>query len=152
MKTTPISARTLVKEMFLLSIAFILVWTALGFWLAPYFDPKRLSNLLTERLHRPVIVEALTIQPYAVAAGLSGFTMMEAYSSEVAATFKEIFVNLQTEPIFDHNSISGEIHAMGPYLHKVREFDIKGNLIEQIGEFLEPQDFIFHSYALFTGS
>ena len=129
-----------------------MVWTAFGFWLAPYFDPNRLSNLLTERLHRPVRVEALTVQPYAVAAGLSGFTMLEAYSSEVAATFQEIFVNLQTEPIFEHTPVSGEIHALGPYLHKVREFDIKGDLIEQIGEFLEPQDFFFHSYALFSGS
>jgi hypothetical protein len=141
----------LMKKVLLWMGGFLLLWGVLAGFVIPYFAPKFLANLLSEKLHRPVTIKQIDLQPYAMTASVKGFSMMEPDKSAIAASFDEIFVNLQAESIFRLAPVVQEVKLTGPHLNIIRNADGSYNFTDLIKEFLEqPDDDSKPKFAVFN--
>jgi len=141
----------LVRKILLWIGGFFLFWGVFGAFAIPYFAPKLLGNLLTEKLHRPVTIEQIALQPYAMAVSVKGFRMMESDKSAEAASFDELFVNLQAESLFRLAPVVQEARLTAPHISVIRNPDGSYNFTDLIKEFLEtPEDENKPKFAVFN--
>ncbi len=108
----------------------------LGFLLAPPLVKHFAQKILSDVLHRPVTIEAVSINPYAMTAAVRGFQVKEPDGSADALRFDELFVNLQAESLFRGGFVLREIRLASPYLRLVRNDDGRYNVSDLIEEFL----------------
>jgi hypothetical protein len=145
------SRAPLVRKALLWIGGFFLLWGVLGAFVVPYFAPKFLGNLLSEKLHRPVTIQHIALHPYAMTMSVKGFTMMERDKSAVAASFDEVFVNLQAESLFRLAPVVQEARLTNPHLNIIRNPDGSYNFTDLIKEFLErPDDGSKPKFAVFN--
>jgi hypothetical protein len=79
--------------------ALFLAVGVLGFLLLPHFLRPFLENTLSEKLHRPVKLAELAINPYAMSATIKGFSVGEREGSGELAGFDELYVNLEASSV-----------------------------------------------------
>jgi uncharacterized protein involved in outer membrane biogenesis len=107
----------------------------LGALVAPYVLRRVLSDQLTTKLHRPVTIEQIHINPYAMTATMRGFLMKERGGDATAASFDELHVNLQLMSLFRWGPVVEEMRLVRPYINLVRQEDFKYNFQDLIDEF-----------------
>ena len=151
MKPLTNTCLALAKKMLLWIGLFMLLWGLLGAFVIPYFAPRILANVLSEKLHRQVAVKTVALHPYDMSVSVTGFRMMEPDQSAVAASFDEIFVNLQVESLFRLAPVVREARLTNPRLNIIRNADGSYNFTDLIKEFLEtPDDGSKPSFAVFN--
>jgi uncharacterized protein involved in outer membrane biogenesis len=116
-------------------IAIIVAIGVLGGLLAPYVLRGVLSDQLTAKLHRPVTIDKISINPYAMTATLRGFLMKERTGNITAISFDELHVNLQAMSLFRWGLVLEELRLVKPYINLVRQEDFKYNFQDLIDEF-----------------
>jgi uncharacterized protein involved in outer membrane biogenesis len=122
-------------------IAIALALGVLGALVAPYVLRRVLSDQLTAKLHRPVTIDRISINPYAMTATLEGFLMKERNGAGTAISFDELHVNLQLMSLFRWGVVVRELRLVRPYVNLVRQEDFKYNFQDLIDEFTaQPPD------------
>ncbi|MFZ4534830.1 DUF748 domain-containing protein [Propionivibrio sp.] len=116
-------------------VAFVLVGV-LGFFVLPPFVKSTLLEKLGEALHRPVTVNSVSINPYALSVTLEGFAIKEREGSETFASFDSLYLNLEALSIFRGGPVIGEIRLVNPKLRVVRLSDKRYNFSDLVDEFL----------------
>ena len=116
-------------------VAIIAAVGVLGGLLAPYALRGVLSDQLTAKLHRPVTIEKIRINPYTMSATLQGFLMKERSGNVTAISFDELHVNLQAMSLFRLGLVLEELRLVKPYVNLVRQEDFKYNFQDLIDEF-----------------
>jgi uncharacterized protein involved in outer membrane biogenesis len=116
-------------------VAIIAAIGVLGGLLAPYVLRGVLSDQLTAKLHRPVTIEKIRINPYTMSATLQGFLMKERSGNVTAISFDELHVNLQAMSLFRLGLVLEELRLVKPYVNLVRQEDFKYNFQDLIDEF-----------------
>jgi uncharacterized protein involved in outer membrane biogenesis len=113
---------------------FIAIGLLLGLAAPPLIRGK-VASLLSEKLHRPVTIEQLRINPYAMTLAVRGFLMKERQGDTPAVSFDELFVNLQMQSLFRLAPVIKELRLTKPYVNLVRGDDFKYNFQDLIDEF-----------------
>jgi len=121
----------------------VALWTAVivaGFGLllafaVPPLLRGQLAAQLSEKLHRSVSLEQIKINPFAMTVALRGFAMKERQSPTNAASFDELFVNLDIRSLFRVAPVIEELRLTKPYVNLVRHEDGKYNFQDLIDEF-----------------
>jgi uncharacterized protein involved in outer membrane biogenesis len=113
---------------------FIAIGLLLGLAAPPLIRGK-VASLLSEKLHRPVTIEQLRINPYAMTVAVRGFLMKERQGDTPAVSFDELFVNLQMHSLFRLAPVIKELRLTKPYVNLVRGDDFKYNFQDLIDEF-----------------
>src|SRR5688572_33381734 len=60
----------------------------------------KVASVLSDKLHRPVTIEQIRINPYAMTLAVRGLLMKERQGDTPAVSFDELFVNLEMKSLF----------------------------------------------------
>src|SRR5688500_5145057 len=67
---------------------------------APPLSRGKVASALSDKFHRPVSIEQIAINPFAMSAAIRGFLMKERQGDTPALSFDELFVNLEMRSLF----------------------------------------------------
>ena len=102
---------------------------------APPLLRGKIASDLSKKLHRPVTIEQIKINPYALTVSVRGFLMREKQGQTAALSFEELFVNLELQSLFRLAPVIEELRLVKPYVNLVRQQDLKYNFQDLIDEF-----------------
>ncbi|HZV55477.1 MAG TPA: DUF748 domain-containing protein [Rhodocyclaceae bacterium] len=119
-------------------VVVILVFGAFGFLAGPPIARSLLIDTMSEKLHRPVSIGAISINPYALTVRVADLKIGETGGE--TAGFDELFLNLGLASIFRAAPVVEEFHLTGPRVHLVREASGRYNISDLLDEWLKPSD------------
>jgi len=96
------------------------LYTVLGFLVAPPIVRSQLEQRLSTLLQRPVSVERVRINPFTLRVAIEKLAVRERASSQLAAGFDELVVNLSWGSIVRLAPVVDSIVLRAPTLHLVR--------------------------------
>lgn len=111
-----------------------------GFLIAPPLVRSVAQNTLSDLLHRPVSIEAVSINPYALSAEVRGFRIQERDSDATAASFSSLYVNVELESLFRGGVVVEELKLVEPVVRVVRLEGRRFNWSDVIDEILNKPD------------
>ena len=82
------------------ALAVLLLYTLAGFFLAPWLVQRQLIAVVGDTLKRPVAVEHLAINPFALSAEARGFRIDEQNGSALVG-FDRLYINFQLSSLFN---------------------------------------------------
>ncbi len=135
-----LKTRPLLKKILIGAVALVVLVGLLGFLALPHFLRPFAENLLSEKLHRPVRIAELAINPYALSARIKGFSIGEKAGAGELLGFDELYVNVQAESLFRLAPVLSEVSLAGPRVHLVRNGDKSYNITDLIEEFVNKPD------------
>ncbi|HEX2828802.1 MAG TPA: DUF748 domain-containing protein [Burkholderiales bacterium] len=132
--------RRLLRSKLLWSFAAVLVvYTFVGFLLAPYLIERYLPSFAQERLGRRASIEKVRINPYALTFEASGFRL-EDKGDKALLAFKRLFVNFEMSSLFARAWRFGEITLESADLGLEIDRNARLNLLEVLRRlFKEPE-------------
>lgn len=116
-------------------LAFVFVGV-LGFFALPPLVKSVLLDQLGQALHRPVAVDRVRINPYALSLTLEGVAIGEREGGEQFASFDSLYVNLESSSIFRLGAVVGELRLVNPKLKVVRVSASRYNFSDLLDEFM----------------
>ena len=111
-----------------------------GFLIAPPLVKSVAQSTLSDMLHRPVSIESVSINPYALSAEVRGFRMQERDSDATAASFTSLYVNVGLESLFRGGVVVEELKLVEPVISVVRLEGRRFNWSDVIEEILSKPD------------
>lgn len=127
------------------ALAFGLVGVA-GFLVAPPLAKSLAERQLGEMFHRPVSIDGISINPYALSAEVRGFRMQEREGGQTALGFASLYANVQLESLFRGGAVVSEVRLVEPVVRVVREEGLRFNWSDVIDEMLAKPDDGSQSY------
>src|SRR6185503_18819270 len=121
-----------------IAIWLVAIFVAVGVLLglaAPPLIRGKVASALSEKLHRPVTIEQIRINPYTMTVAIRGFLMKERQGATPALSFDELFVNLELQSLIRLAPVIKELRLVKPYISVVRNNDLKYNFQDLIDEF-----------------
>lgn len=120
-------------------VASILVGVGvLGGLVAPPLLRDRLARELSTALRREVSIRQIRINPYALSASVRGLAVKERQGAATAASFDELYVNLELLSLFYRGLVLKEVRLVKPYLRLVRNEDLTYNFADIVEELAKP--------------
>lgn len=111
-----------------------------GFLIAPPLVRSVAQSTLSDLMHRPVSIEGVSINPYALSAEVRGFRMQERDSDAMAASFTSLYVNVELESLFRGGVVVEELKLVEPVVSVVRLEGRRFNWSDVIDEILSKPD------------
>ena len=118
---------------FLIALTLI---SALGFWGLPPLVKWLVQDRLSSALHRPVTLESLRINPYAMSLTLENFSVEEPDQNGALAHFDLLFVKLNAPSLLQGALVVSELRLQNPKINLVRLTADRYNVSDLIDEFL----------------
>ena len=115
------------KKLLIGLVIFFSLFTIVGFFILPPIFKSLLISKLSENLHREVMIEKISVNPYTLSLTVKGFVVKDRASSETFVSFDELFVNLQSLSVFKKALILKEIRIKQPYIRIVRHQNLSYN-------------------------
>ena len=111
-----------------------------GFLVAPPLVRSIAESKLTELLHRPVTIEGLSINPYALSAEVRGLRILEREGGATALGFASLYANVEAESLFRGGVVVQEVKLVEPMVSVVRLEGSRFNWSDVIDEMLNKPD------------
>lgn len=149
-----IKAMSRLKKFVIAGMAFLVVFTIVGFFILPHVVKLILVKNLSEKLHREVIIQDIDVNPYVLSLAVKGFVIKDRESSETFASFEELYINVQTISVFKWALIVRELKIERPYVNILRNEDTRYNfsdLIKEKNAKSTPLRFSLNNIQLFNG-
>jgi uncharacterized protein involved in outer membrane biogenesis len=105
----------------------LVIFSITGFFILPPVVKSIMVDKLSQTLKRPVSIQAIKINPYALTVTIRGFEIKERSGQEKFVSFDELYVNLDSLSIFKRALILKEIKLTGPYARIIRNPDATYN-------------------------
>lgn len=119
--------------------AIVVVFGLLGFFWLPGFAKGKIETLLSEQLHRPVTVQHISINPYALSAKVDGFRIGEKTGDGTLFKFDSLYVNVSSASIVRMAPVISSVKLVGPEMHLTRNADGRLNIADLIEQFSKPE-------------
>ncbi len=124
------------KKYGLRSLVVVLAIGVLGVFVLPPLVKAILVSQLGDALHRPVSIEQVSINPYALSLQIDGLAIQEKGGGETVAGFASLYVNLEAMSLLRGGPVLKELRLEGPKLKIVRLADHRYNFSDLIDEWL----------------
>lgn len=111
--------------------AFILILALV----APPLLKNKIAAELSTKLHRPISIEQIRVNPLTMSLSVRGFLMKERQGSATALSFEEFYANLELRSLFRWAPVFKQIRLVKPYVNLVRYEDRTYNFTDLIDEF-----------------
>jgi len=111
-----------------------------GFLAAPPLVKSIAEKKLGELLHRPVAIEGVSINPYALSAEVRGLRILEREGGATAMSFASLYANVEAESLFRGGVVVQEIKLVEPMVSVVRLEGQRFNWSDVIDEMLAKPD------------
>jgi hypothetical protein len=115
----------------------VIVIGILGFFAAPPLLKSLLIKELSAQLQRPVTIDAIEINPFALTARVNGVSVREAGGKETLG-FDELFVNMSSLSMAQAAPVVDEIRLVGLRIAVARLADGKYDISDLLDEWLKP--------------
>ena len=92
---------------------FLVIYALAGFLLVPYLARTKLPPMLSERLGRPVSIERVSLNPFALALSVRGFRVDDS-DGQPLISLGELGVNVQLSSIFRRALTLKELRLVSP--------------------------------------
>ncbi|MDR3220885.1 MAG: DUF748 domain-containing protein [Candidatus Accumulibacter sp.] len=116
-------------------VAAFVLFGILGFLALPPIVKHVAADKLGEALHRPVSIERVGIDPYALTLTVEGLKVEEREGGETFAGFDSLYVNLQASSLFRGGPVIREIRLLNPTLRIARLAENRYNFSDLVDEF-----------------
>ncbi len=113
---------------------FLCVYALVGFLLIPVIAESIVPDKLSAALDRPVTIENISFNPFALSLTVEGLSIREADESEVFAAFETFYVNLQIRSIVALGPVIREVRLTRPYVRIARRPDNTFNFSDLAGD------------------
>ncbi len=113
----------------------VLLLGVLGFFVLPPIVKHVAVSKMSELLHRPVAIESISINPYALSLTLEGLEIKEREGGATFAGFDSLYVNVQAASLFRWGPVINEIKLVNPTFRAVRVEADRFNFSDLIDEF-----------------
>jgi len=94
-----------------------ILYTVIGFWVAPLIVKPIAEDKLSEALHRNVTIEKIRMNPYVMSVGIENCEIAEDGTSGRLLSVGNLYVNVQSSSIFKKALILKELKLEKPFLH-----------------------------------
>lgn len=111
-----------------------------GFLAAPPLVKSIAETKIGELLHRPVAIEGVSINPYALSAEVRGLRILEREGGATAMSFASLYANVEAESLFRGGVVVQEIRLVEPVVSVVRLEGQRFNWSDVIDEMLAKPD------------
>lgn len=98
----------------------VLVYTLIGFLAAPLILKAVLEKKLPRALNRPVTIETVRLNPYALSLTIEGFALAEKEGPDSFVFFDRLYVNLESLSLFKKGLILQSVSLKGPAIRVSR--------------------------------
>ncbi len=116
------------------SLLAVLAYTLIGFFLLPWIIQRQLVGFGETRLQRPMTVERVRVNPYALSLTIDGLRLDETDGTPLGA-LGQFHVNFETSSLLRRAWTFKELRFTGPYVNFVR-FEDGGNNFQRLAESL----------------
>lgn len=114
-------------------LALLVLYTLAGFFLVPWIAERRLPEIATEQLQRPVTVDDISFNPFSLSSRIEGLRL-EEHNGDGLAEIDSLYVNFQFTSLFRRAWTFDAIRLVRPSLHLVRLEDGGINLLQLLPE------------------
>ncbi len=129
------------KKKFALGLGIFLgIYALVGFLLIPVIAKSIVPDKLSAALNRPVTIENIAFNPFALILAVEGFTIREADGEKIFAAFDELYINLQISSAVKLGPVIKEARLTRPYLRLARLSDNTFNFSDLVGEGEESEE------------
>ncbi|MBL8406697.1 MAG: DUF748 domain-containing protein [Candidatus Accumulibacter sp.] len=135
-RTATATASMSLRKYGLRVILCVLVIGALGYFALPPLVQSTLVEKLSEALHRPVTVDSISINPYALSLQVVGLAIQEKGGGEKVLGFDRLYVNVESTSLWRGGPVISELKLEGPALKVVRLPDGRFNFSDLIDEWM----------------
>ena len=97
-------------------IVMVLLYSVLGFFVAPWVLKNSVIGLFQDDLGRQVRIEKVEINPYVMSLKVQGFELDDSDAVRLA-TFDQLFINFQISSLFNWAWTFSEVSLSGPYFY-----------------------------------
>jgi uncharacterized protein involved in outer membrane biogenesis len=144
-------------------IAGIVLFIAVaGFLVAPPIVKWQAQKRLSALLHRPVTIESVSINPFALSTKVEGFRVGGRDGDATALSFAKFYARLSYQTLVRFAPVVAEAKLERPYVHLVRKSDREYDFQDLVDEFSarpepktpepkEPARFSLNNLQLFDG-
>ncbi len=109
--------------------ACVLLYTLAGFLIVPLVLTSVIPDKLSQALQRPVILDKIRINPYALSVTVEKFAILENEGIERIASLDRLYINLQSMSLFKKAFIFKELIVENPSIHAKRDSSGTINLL-----------------------
>lgn len=109
------------------------VYAIVGFFILPPVARSVLVKQLSEKLHRPVAIRAIRINPFDLSAHVEGFSMKDRDGTGPFVAFEELYLNFQVASIVRWGPVLREITLRSPVFTLIRYEDSTYNFSDLLG-------------------
>jgi uncharacterized protein involved in outer membrane biogenesis len=134
-RATEIARHPRTRKIAIWLVAIVAAFGIIAGLVAPPLLRGKLASELSTKLHRQVSIEQIRINPFAMSVTVRGFLMKERQGSATAASFDELYANLELTSLFRWGPVLKEIRLVKPYINVVRNEDRTYNFTDLIDEF-----------------
>ena len=122
-------------------LGLFVIFGLLGYFWLPGFAKGKAEAMLSEKLHRPVTVERVSISPYTLEATIYGFRIGEREGQGEAGTsllkFESLYVNISSASIFRAAPVVSAVTLTAPEIHLSRDANGRLSIADLIDDFMQ---------------
>jgi uncharacterized protein involved in outer membrane biogenesis len=116
----------------------LVLFTVLGFFVLPPILKSVLADKLTQALHRPVTIDEIKVNPYALSLTVRGFRVGERQGPDAFFSVDELYVNAQLSSILRWGAVLKEIRLTRPAVRLVRHAGERYNFSDLLAPAAPP--------------
>jgi uncharacterized protein involved in outer membrane biogenesis len=120
-------------------VGVVALYAIVGFLIAPPIVRQQLEKQLSATLHRPVTVERVRINPFALTATVEKLSVGERQGSGKLLGFDTVYVNVASQSLFRLAPVIESLRIVRPYVHVVRNQDRTYSIQDLLDEFTAPK-------------
>ncbi|MFC1896928.1 DUF748 domain-containing protein, partial [Thermodesulfobacteriota bacterium] len=121
--------RILLSKAFIISVALVITYTLVGFFLAPYLIKRQVKRFAQKSLKCLVVMEEVRVNPYALTLDIRNFDLKERDGSPLLA-FKAFFINFETSSLWRWAWTFADVRLEDPVVNLEIEGGNRVNFIE----------------------
>lgn len=118
----------------------LLAFGLLGYFAGPPVLKSVLVDQASRALHRPVQIERIDINPYALSATLGGLSIRTSDGQGEQLGFAELYVNLEAVSLVHRGVVIKELRLSKPRIHVARLREGEYDISDLLAEWLKPSD------------
>ncbi|HSP94570.1 MAG TPA: DUF748 domain-containing protein [Thermoanaerobaculia bacterium] len=117
----------------------LVLWAVAGFLVLPGILRGVVERKLAERLHRPVTLRRLSLNPFALSATLDGLDVKEKGNAGPFFSFERLYLNVEAVSLFKGGPVVRAIALTKPSIALVRKEDGSYNIQDLLDEASKPR-------------
>ncbi len=129
-----LAGNPILKRYVLWPAAALAAFAVIGFLILPPIVKSVLVKQLSEKLHRPVSIRTIRIDPFALSVRVEGFSMKDRGGSGPFLSFEELYLNLQAASLVRGGPVLREILLRSPSVTVIRNEDLTYNISDILDE------------------